>query len=215
MKNRFDLIVFDWDGTLMDSVDWITQCLIVAANEQNCRVPAKQEIRNIIGLSIHKSLDKLFPGLDEAARQKFISSYSRAFFSKKITEQDLFPGIKDMLLQLKQAGYQLAVATGKGRYGLDKAMQGTGLKSFFDITRCADETASKPRPDMLNDIIKELGVSKERTVIVGDSMHDLEMAINARVVSIAVLCGANSQKQMAPYNPLLNLQKTTELLQIL
>lgn len=215
MKKRFDLIVFDWDGTLMDSVDWIVECLIVAAKEQNGAIPLKQEIRDVIGLSIHKALDKIFPDLDQQSRQLFIASYSKAFFSRQITENDLFDGVKEMLQQLKQAGYQLAVATGKSRHGLDKAMYGTGLESFFCITKCADETASKPRPDMLNDIIKEIGVCKERVVIVGDSVHDMEMAVNAGVASIAVLCGANSEKQMEPYTPLLNLQQTTELLQIL
>jgi len=215
MKNRFDLIVFDWDGTLMDSVDWIVQCLITAAKENDCIIPVEQEIRDIIGLSIHKSLDKLFPQLEEEARQQFIASYSKAFFSRQISENDLFFGVKDMLKQFKRAGYQLAVATGKSRHGLDKAMQGTGLESLFNITRCADETASKPSPDMLNAIIELTGVRRERVVIIGDSVHDMEMAVNAGVDSIAVLCGANSQEQMQRYNPLLNLQQTTELLQIL
>jgi len=120
MKNRFDLIVFDWDGTLMDSVDWIVQCLLVAAQEQNCELPKEQDIKDIIGLSIHKSLDRLFPELDNAARQLFIASYSKAFFSRQITENDLFSGVKEMLLHFKQAGYQLAVATGKSRHGLNK-----------------------------------------------------------------------------------------------
>jgi len=215
MKNRFDLIVFDWDGTLMDSVDWIVRCLLVAAKEQNCELPKEQDIKDIIGLSIHKSLDRLFPELDNAARQLFIASYSKAFFSRQITENDLFAGVKEMLLHFKHTGYQLAVATGKSRHGLDKAMQGTGLDEFFDITQCADETASKPKPDMLNVIIETLDVSKERVVLIGDSTHDMEMAVNAGVVSIAVLCGANSKEQMKPYGPLLNLQTTTKLLEVL
>jgi len=215
MKNRFDLIVFDWDGTLMDSVDWIVQCLVVAAKEQSCDIPKEQDVKNIIGLSIHKSMDKLFPSLDQEARQKYIESYSKAFFSRQITQADLFKGVADMLLQFKQRGYQLAVATGKSRHGLDKAMQGTRLESFFDITACADETASKPQPDMLNHIVKEMDVEKEKVIMIGDSTHDMEMAMNAGIASIAVLCGANSQQQMQPYNPLLNLQQTTELLEIL
>ncbi len=215
MKNRFDLIVFDWDGTLMDSVDWIVQCLLVAAKEQNCELPKEQDIKDIIGLSIHKSLDKLFPELDDSARQLFIESYSKAFFSRQITDNDLFSGVKEMLLHFKQAGYQLAVATGKSRHGLDKAMQGTGLDGFFNITQCADETASKPKPDMLNVIIETLDVSKDRVVLIGDSTHDMEMAVNAGVDSIAVLCGANSKEQMQSYGPLLNLQTTAELLEIL
>ncbi|MFK5948192.1 MAG: HAD-IA family hydrolase [Methylococcales bacterium] len=215
MKNRFDLIVFDWDGTLMDSVDWIVRCLRFAAREQNCDLPSEQQIKNIIGLSIHKAMDILFSELDDIARQQFIDSYSKAFFAREITDNDLFTGVKDMLLHLKQQGYQLAVATGKSRHGLDKALKGTGLKDFFNTTKCADETASKPNPDMLNIIVEELGISKKRVVLIGDSIHDMEMAVNADVVSIAVLCGANSKAQMQAYNPLFNLQKTTELLDIL
>lgn len=215
MKNRFELIVFDWDGTLVDSVDWIVHCLRKAADDQGCVVPPVNEVKNIIGLSIHKSLDKLFPELGDVARQQLISGYSEAFFSRQITENDLFAGVADMLRQFKRAGYQLAVATGKSRKGLDKAIQGTGLEDFFDITKCADETASKPSPDMLDVIIEQMNVSKEKVVMVGDSTHDMQMAINAGVSSIAVLCGANSHEQLQPYRPLLNLKNTTELLEIL
>lgn len=215
MKNRFDLIIFDWDGTLVDSVDWIVSCLSEAAREQGCPIPKEQDVRDIVGLSIHKALDQLFPELDDIARDQLIASYSERFFSKQITKDDLFVGVNDMLHNFKQAGYQLAVATGKSRHGLDKAMKGTGLDNFFNITRCADETASKPSPDMLDEIINELKISKERVVMVGDSMHDMEMAVNAEVSSIAVLCGANSQHQMQQFNPLLNIQQTNELLEIL
>jgi len=215
MKNKFDLIIFDWDGTLVDSVDWIVQCLTKAAVDNGCVVPKQQDVKNIIGLSIHKALDKLFPELDVELRPQFIDSYSEAFFSKQISKDDMFDGVDEMLIQLKQAGYQLAVATGKSRHGLDKAMQGTGLNDFFHITKCADETASKPSPAMLDEIIKELGVAKDRVLMIGDSTHDMQMAINAGVSSIAVLCGANSDQQLQQYKPLLNLQQTSELLKIL
>jgi phosphoglycolate phosphatase len=215
MKNKFDLIVFDWDGTLVDSVDWIVQCLNKAAGEQGCAIPKEQDVKDIIGLSIHKALDKLFPELEQENRRQMISSYSDAFFSKQITEDDLFFGVDDMLLQFKQMGYLLAVATGKSRHGLDRAMQGTGLENFFNMTRCADETASKPSPKMLDEIIKQMNVSRERVVLVGDSTHDMEMAVNAGISSIAVLCGANSQEQLRQYKPLLHLRQTIELLEIL
>ena len=140
-----------------------------------------------------------------------IACYSQEFFSKPITEDDLFSGVNEMLQKFKQTGYQLAVATGKSRSGLDKSMQGTGLSDFFHITRCADQTASKPQPVMLEEIIKEMAVSKERVVMVGDSVHDMQMAINAGISSIAVSCGANSTEQLQQYNPLINLQQTIEL----
>ena len=211
MKGRFDLIIFDWDGTLVDSIDWIVCCLQKAARSQGCDIPEEQAAKEIIGLSIQKAMEKLFPEIDEKTQEQLIASYSQEFFSKPITEDDLFSGVNEMLQKFKQAGYQLAVATGKSRSGLEKAMQGTGLSDFFHITRCADQTASKPHPVMLEEIIKEMAVSKERVVMVGDSVHDMQMAINAGISSIAVSCGANSTEQLQHYNPLLNLQQTIEL----
>ncbi len=215
MKDRFDLIIFDWDGTLVDSVDWIVHCLQTTAADFSCLVPEKQEVKNIIGLSIHKALDKLFPDLDQAGREVFLAGYSKTFFSRQMSRQDLFAGVQEMLQQFRRDGYRLAVATGKSRNGLDKAMQGTGLEGFFDSTQCADETASKPSPDMLENILKETAVDKQRAVMVGDSTHDMQMAVNAGMASIAVLCGANSQQQLEVYQPLLNLPQTSDLLAVL
>ncbi len=212
MARRFDLIIFDWDGTLVDSIDWIVHCLQKAAGECNCNVPEPQAARDIVGLSIQRAMEKLFPGIDQKTQEQLIASYSQEFFSKQITEDDLFTGVNEMLVKLKKMGYFVAIATGKSQVGLDRAMKGTGLNDFFHVTRCADQTASKPQPDMLEEIISELGVSKERVVMVGDSVHDMQMAINAGIASIAVSCGAHSSVQLQQYNPLFNLQQTTELL---
>ncbi len=215
MKNKFDLIIFDWDGTLVDSIDWIVQCLKKAAKSQGYNILDEQAVKNIIGLSIHKATEKLFPGIDAIIQEQLISCYSHEFFSKQATVDDLFAGVSEMLTQLKQTGYQLAVATGKSQMGLNKAIHGTGVGAFFKTTRCADQTASKPQPLMLEEIIKELGVSRERAVMVGDSVHDMQMALNAGISSIAVSCGANTTEQLQHYNPLLSLQQTTELLKVL
>ena len=215
MKNRFDLIIFDWDGTLVDSIDWIVTSLSKAAEICDCKVPEEQAIKDIIGLSIEKSTDVLFPTISPETREQLMACYSQEFFSKQISTDDLFVGVNGMLLELKQKGFQLAVATGKNKIELDKAMQGTGLCDFFNITRCADQTASKPQPDMLNEIIEQTGIGKERAVMVGDSVHDMKMAMNAGIASIAVLCGANSHDQLQQFNPLLNLQQTTQILDIL
>jgi len=212
MARRFDLIIFDWDGTLVDSIDWIVHCLQKAAGEYGCIVPEKQAAKDIIGLSIQRAMETLFPGIDQKTQEQLIACYSQEFFSKQITEDDLFTGVNEMLVKFKQMGYFVAIATGKSRVGLDKAMKGTGLSGFFHITRCADQTASKPQPDMLEEIIKEMAVCKERVVMVGDSIHDMQMAINAGIASIAVSCGAHSSEQLQQYNPLFNLQQTTQLL---
>ena len=213
MKDRFDLIIFDWDGTLVDSIDWIVHCLQKAARKNNCKIPEEQAAKNIIGLSIQKAMEELFPGIDQKTQEQLITCYSQEFFSKQITEKDLFTGVKEMLLKFKQSGYQLAVATGKSHASLTKAMQATGLTDFFHIIRCADQTASKPQPDMLEEIMSEMSVNKERAVMVGDSVHDMQMAKNANISAIAVSCGANSSSQLQYYQPILNLQQTTELLE--
>ena len=215
MKDRFDLIIFDWDGTLVDSTDWITHCLKKAASMQGFNIPDDQAARDTIGLSIQKAMTQLFPEIDQSTQDQMAASYSQEYFSKQLTAYDLFEGINEMLISLKQMGYQLAVATGKNRSGLDKALHGTGLNDFFHITRCADETASKPSPDMLEEIIEEMGISRERTVMIGDSVHDLKMATNADMASIAVSCGANSAKQLKVHSPLLILKQTTAILDIL
>lgn len=215
MRNRFDLIIFDWDGTLVDSIDWIVHCLQKSAELHDCVVPEEQAAKDIIGLSLQKALEKLFPGIDQHTQEQLTASYSQVFFSKQITQDDLFVGVIEMLQQFKQSGYLMAVATGKTNAGLQRAMQGTGLEDFFDFTRCADQSASKPQPLMLEQILKQVGVSRERSVMVGDSVHDMEMASNAGISSIAVSCGANSSEQLQTFNPILNLQYTTELIDIL
>ena len=128
---------------------------------------------------------------------------------------DLFPGVYAMLVELKESGYQLAVATGKTRVGLQKALKATGTEELFCVTRCADETASKPDPKMLLEIIQHTQAAKERTLMIGDSIHDLQMALNAPISAIAVSCGANSAELLQQYHPLLCLQQPTELLNII
>jgi phosphoglycolate phosphatase len=215
MKDRFDLIIFDWDGTLVDSIDWIVTCLSKAAISCGLNAPEDEAIKNIIGLSIHESLNILFPDVEKEVREQLILHYSHAFFSKRASKNDVFQGVYEMLIELKARGFLLAVATGKSRSGLDRAMKGSELSGFFDITRCADETISKPDPKMVDEIIDELSVSRDKVVIVGDSAHDMAMAENAGIASIAVLCGANSQAQLQKYSPLFTFQQTTQLLEIL
>lgn len=215
MKDRFDLLIFDWDGTLVDSIDWIVHCVQTAAEKYDCAVPSPQAAKDIIGLSIQEAMNTLFPEVDSAVKQQMVLHYSQMFFSKQTTSADLFSGVEQMLLQLKQAGYQLAVATGKTRSGLDKVLQGTGIGELFCITRCADETASKPHPLMLEQIMQHTGISPERTLMIGDSIHDLQMAQNAQVSAIAVTCGAHSAQILQQYQPLFCLEQTTELLELI
>ena len=215
MKNRFDLIIFDWDGTLINSIDWITSCLQYAAVQYDCVIPEAQAAKDVIGLSINKAMQTLFPEMDEQTQKQLIACYSQKYFSKRISRNDLFPGVYEMLVQLNEAGYQLAVATGKSRAGLEEALMATGTEELFCITRCADETASKPDPRMLREIIQHTKVAKERSLMVGDSIHDLQMALNAHISAIGVSYGAHSEEFLQRYNPLLCLQQPTELLNII
>ena len=215
MKNRFDLIIFDWDGTLVDSIDWIVQCIQRAAAHYGCPVPEPQAARDIIGLSIEKAIETLFPAVDAETRAKLAAHYSQNFFSKQISPDDLFPGVSDMLRQFRRQGYRLAVATGKKASGLAKAIEATGLADLFCTTRCSDQTASKPNPLMIDQIVAELGVDKQRTLMVGDSVHDLQMAMNAQVSAVGVTCGAHSESTLQQFRPLCCLSCPTELLDII
>ncbi|MEY3807154.1 MAG: hypothetical protein RI893_130 [Pseudomonadota bacterium] len=215
MKNRFDLIIFDWDGTLIDSIDWIVSCLQIAAEQCGCLIPKHQAARNVIGLSITKACSTLFPTADQATLLRLANCYQQAYSSKQLSKEDLFPGVYEMLVELKSSGYQLAVATGKTRVGLQQALQATVTEALFDITRCADETASKPDPLMLHQIIRETDVGYERSLMVGDTSHDLQMALNAQISSIAVSCGAHPEDILQQYHPLLCLSQPAELLKII
>jgi phosphoglycolate phosphatase len=215
MKNRFDLIIFDWDGTLVDSIDWIVHCIQQAAERYGCPIPEPQAAKDIIGLSIENAIQQLFPDVDNAIRQQVAAHYGQTFFSRQISRDDLFPGVYEMLRGLKQAGYRLAVATGKKSSGLAQAIAATGVADLFCATRCSDQTASKPDPLMIDEIVAELGVAKQRTLMVGDSVHDLQMALNAEVSAIGVTCGAHSQATLQQYNPLLCLNYPTDLLNII
>ncbi|WP_341326074.1 HAD-IA family hydrolase [Methylotuvimicrobium sp. KM2] len=215
VPKRFDLIIFDWDGTLVNTIDWIVHCLQNAAVRCRFEVPEDQVAKDVIGLSIDNAVRQLFPEADNDARNTFIEHYGQAFFAKQLSRADLFKGVFDMLNILRASGYRLAVATGKGRKGLQKALVQTGTEHLFDITRCADETASKPAPVMLQEIIDRLEIPTERALMVGDSIHDLQMARNAGIVSAAVACGAHSPELLRQYDPLFNLAQTSQLLEFI
>ncbi|HEY8219517.1 MAG TPA: HAD-IA family hydrolase [Methylobacter sp.] len=215
MNNRFDLIIFDWDGTLIDSIDWIVHCLQTAGKQCGCGIPEAQAAKDVIGLSIRNACAKLFPGVDEQTLTQLIDCYQQTYLSRQLSRKDLFPGVYEMLVELKQTGYQLAVATGKTRRGLQEALQATDTEELFCITRCSDETASKPDPLMLHQIMQHTKAANDRSLMVGDSTHDLQMAMNAQISSIAVSCGAHPQDILQQYSPLMCLQQPAELLNII
>ncbi|MDD5216342.1 MAG: HAD-IA family hydrolase [Methylococcales bacterium] len=212
MKNRFDLIIFDWDGTLIDSIDWITRCLQNASNSTRHATPDYEAAKDVIGLSIERAIEALYPAANPDEVIELVNHYETAYFSKKISREDLFSGVYEMLETLKQQGFKLAVATGKTREGLDEALNATNTLDLFCITRCADETQSKPHPLMLEEIMQFTNVPPQRTLMVGDSTHDLQMALNAGVASIGVVSGAHDSEQLKTYSPLHCFLQPTELL---
>lgn len=214
MRDRYDLLVFDWDGTLFDSIGWIVECLQHAARTTGLPVPAEAAARSVIGLSLQQAMQALYPGSSDELARQLAGHYSELYHSRPTASLGLFEGVEDMLNAFREQGYQLAVATGKARAGLDHALGGTGIGGLFHATRCADETASKPHPLMVRQLLEELGVARERALLVGDSLHDLRMAHNAGVDVVAVACGANTRTELAELDPLACLETTTELLML-
>ena len=215
MKQRFDLLIFDWDGTLFDSIDWIVHCLQQAARVCGYPVPDAALTCSVIGLSIDGAMAELFPEADPELASRLIEVYRSVYAQEVINETRLFPGVREMLGRLKQGGFRLAVATGKSRQGIDQALAATGTAPLFDAVRCGEESASKPDPQMLYEIMHELKTSSNRSLMIGDSLHDLRMAKNAGIEAVGVACGANSREQLLSMTPLLCLQQTAELLPLL
>ena len=195
-QNRYDLIVFDWDGTIMDSTCLIAECIQLAASDRGLPIPSTESAKSIIGLGIQESTLRLFPALDRDAQTAFASAY-RKHFVPRDHEAPVYDGMPDLLAGLSNAGRYLAVATGKPRMGLERAFEHSGLKSRFHFSRCADEGFAKPHPDMLLKLMDFTAVPPERTLMIGDTIHDLELASNANVAAVAVTYGAHSAALLA------------------
>jgi phosphoglycolate phosphatase len=195
---QFDLIVFDWDGTLYDSTALIVQCIQAACADIGQPVPPREKAAFVIGLGLHDALAHVAPGLDELQMQHMGQRYRHHYFSSQ-HELSLFEGALDMLSALKQRHHWLAVATGKSRSGLNESLSHAQLRGVFDATRTADETRSKPHPQMLEELMRELGVAPERTLMVGDTTHDLQLALNAGCAAVAVSYGAHELAAFADF----------------
>ncbi|MBL0140973.1 MAG: HAD-IA family hydrolase [Betaproteobacteria bacterium] len=188
--SRYDLVIFDWDGTLMDSTGLIASCIQEACREMGLEVPDREQAKWVIGLGVAQTMERVAPGLDASQQREFADRYGRHFLSRD-HEAPLFGGIPELLSELRQRDTRLAVATGKSRRGLCRALEASGLGAFFEATRCADEGFPKPHPDMVLHLLEETGVEPSRALMVGDTTHDLELAANAGVDAIAVSYGAH------------------------
>ena len=199
-RQQFDLIVFDWDGTLMDSTAHIARSIQAACRDLGVPVPADDAARYVIGLGLRDALQIAAPSLDPADYPRLAERY-RFHYLIKDAQTELFAGVRELLAELREQGYLLAVATGKSRVGLNRALDEVRLTSVFDGTRCADETFSKPHPAMLHELTRELGQDLERTVMIGDTTHDLQMATNAGAAGVAVTYGAHPLDALVKLEP--------------
>ena len=210
--DRFRLLIFDWDGTLVDSIMRIIEAMHVASD--SCAVPrcTDDEVRAIIGLAMPQAYDVLYPEADDAdLKQSFITYYSDEYIRLEEQPSAFYPGVLDALEQYRSAGYQLAVATGKSRRGLHRVLSGHKMVDYFDITRCADETRSKPDPLMLHEILQYCSAAPQQAIMVGDSPFDLRMANNARVPGVAVSYGAQPLSVLQQERPVLAIDHFSEL----
>lgn len=207
----YRLLVFDWDGTLVDSQARIVAAARAAFTDLALPVPADAAIRDIIGLSLDEALKVLCPDGDAALHRRFIEHYRRHFVTGTSERVNLFPGVGATLHGLRERGHLLAVATGKSRAGLERELQETGLGPMFHASRCADETRSKPHPQMLEELMRELGPQPHETVMIGDTEYDVQMARNAGVAAVAVTYGTHDHGRLLQCRPAALLQAIDEL----
>jgi phosphoglycolate phosphatase len=196
----YRLLVFDWDGTLIDSASTIVECIRDASRELGLAVPERERASHVIGLGLHDAMRMAVPGLPAERYPEFVASYRRHFLGRKDAMQ-LFDGMRQ-LLEALSGKHLLAIATGKSRAGLDRDLDFHGLKPLFAASRCADETNPKPHPAMLLELMSELEIDKDQTLMVGDTSHDLEMAQAAGVDAVAVTYGAHPEGSLRACRPL-------------
>ena len=207
---QFDLLIFDWDGTLMDSAGVIVDSIQRACEDIGLAAPSDRASRQIIGLGLTQALQTLLPDLPEDAYPRLVERYRHHYLGRD-DGIPLFAGVADGIRELHAAGFQLAVATGKSRVGLERALEASGLGTWFAGTRCADQTHSKPHPAMVLELIAEFDADPARTLVIGDTSHDLLMAANAGVASLGVTYGAHEAGDLHPHAPLALMDSFAEV----
>ena len=207
---KYELIAFDWDGTLLDSAGAIVHAIQAACLDLELPVPDDARARHVIGLGLIDAMRHAVPGLPSDQYPAVAERY-RFHYLACDQQLALFTGVREMLTRLQAVGHILTVATGKSRHGLDRALDHSGLKSFFQATRCADECHSKPHPQMLQELMAEFGIGAGATIMIGDTSHDLLMASNAGVDSLGVTYGAHPHNHLLEHAPLACLHSVPEL----
>jgi len=213
MNHQAKLIVFDWDGTIMDSAAHIVNCLQTAIADLDLPQKSEGEVKNIIGLGLREALHVLCPEANTNELTALTARYRDHFFNQDKEPCELFSGARELIEELHSQDYYLAVATGKGRNGLNKVLKETGLGEYFPFTRCADESQSKPHPQMLIEIIDWFGVEAHETIMIGDTDYDLQMANNANAHSVAVSYGVHDKQRLLDCKPLACVDNIEDLQQ--
>ena len=210
-NKKYQLLVFDWDGTLADSEACIIDAMQLATAEAKLPECNDAQIRDVIGLSLEVAIETLFPEAKKSVRNSMADRYREHYFSTSTSAVPVFDGVVEILEKLNQEDYFLAVATGKSRRGLDRSLSETGLDKYFHTTRCADESLSKPDPQMLIEIIDFFGLEVEDALMIGDSEYDLQMANNAGMGSVAVSYGVHNAERLQQCEPLGIIHNIAEL----
>ncbi len=211
MRNDYKLLIFDWDGTLADSIGRIVEAMHVASQRSGFALCDDLAVKGIIGLGLPEAIRTLYPQISDTELVAFRQHYADHYIALEAEPSPLFEGVVESLAAFRDEGYHLAVATGKARRGLDRVLKSHGWEDYFDITRAADETASKPHPLMLEQILAHCAVRPEQALMVGDSSFDLQMARNAGVPSVAVSYGAQSISALRAYEPRLAIDHFSQL----
>jgi len=206
------VVIFDWDGTVMDSVGKIVNCVQLAAAQNQLVVPGYDEAKQIIGLSLDPAFARLFPQADAATRRLLAEAYKDVYQHHDKTPTPLFAGARELFSQLQQQGYLLAVATGKMRRGLQRMWDETDTAHFFTASCCADEAQSKPHPQMLQQILAYLKLQPAQALMVGDTIHDLAMAHAIAMPRVGITHGVHGPADFAPFAPKAVIDSLPELL---
>jgi phosphoglycolate phosphatase len=194
------LVIFDWDGTLMDSALKITRCIQASAFDLGLVEPSYDQSKVVIGLGLSEAMQRLFPNVSAAQTAQLVDAYKHHFLHTDKTEQALFGGVKEGLARINATGAMIAVATGKSRRGLDRVLDEAGLRPHFVYTRCADESRTKPHPQMLHDILDFTAIATHNAIMVGDTSYDMDMAHSASVAGLAVSYGVHSRNTLEQTN---------------
>jgi phosphoglycolate phosphatase len=196
---KYRLIVFDWDGTVIDSPAAIAECMQEASRDLGLPVPEPERATHVIGLGLHDAMRIVAPGLAGERYSEFIAAYRRHFLAREDTMR-LFAGMERLLERLARER-PLAIATGKSRKGLERSLEATGVRRLFTASRCADETTPKPHPAMLFELMRELNAEPDGVLMIGDTSHDMEMARAAGVDGLAVTYGAHPERELRSCGP--------------